>query len=47
MSRGITPAILAMLDERARAKLDCVIRLHYGTAAPAKAPATAAKAMPR
>lgn len=27
MSRGMTPAILAMLDERARDKLRCVLEL--------------------
>jgi hypothetical protein len=30
MSRGTTPAILAMLERRSRDKLRCVIRLRYG-----------------
>lgn len=29
MSRGMTPSILALLNQRASDKLRCVIRLHY------------------
>lgn len=31
MSRGMTPAILAMMEERARDKLRCVLKLRERT----------------